>query len=96
VIDLSSLRLSVEIALTTCAVFLAGRLIAWLAPRSARAIQIVRGVVIAVSIMVALYFYFSPSSRYALLLPAAFALGCLTLDRRQTVQLFERDSGGNG
>jgi Na+/proline symporter len=89
-IDLSSLSLSVEIALATFVAFVIGRVLA-LPIRSSRAVRIGRGVVIAVSALVALYFYLSPSSRYALLLPAAFAFGFLSRRRRKNTALFERD-----
>ncbi|HEX7707223.1 MAG TPA: hypothetical protein VF701_12260 [Thermoanaerobaculia bacterium] len=89
-IDLSSLSLSVEIALATFAAFVIGRLLA-LPIRSGRALRIGKGVVIALSALVALYFYFSPSSRYALLLPAAFAFGFLSYRRRKNTTLFDRN-----
>jgi hypothetical protein len=88
-IDLSSLSLSVEIALATFVAFVIGRVLA-LPIRSRRALRIGRGVVIALSAIVALFFYLSPSSRYALLLPAAFAVGFLSRRRRENTTVFDR------
>jgi uncharacterized membrane protein len=66
---------SLQIALSTVAAFAIGRALAWAfsgRPRIARAL---RAVVLVIALAVAVYFYLSPSSRYALLLPAAFLFG---------------------
>ena len=69
---------SLIIAASTVCAFVLGRALAWLVGRWSRRVRATRIAVVVVSVIVALYFYFSPSSRYALLLPAAFALGHLT------------------
>ena len=84
---------SIVIALSACAAFAAGRLIAWIASRSARGTRIVRWCVLTASLGAALFFYFSPSSRYALLLPAAFALGFLTFERGRSDGIFASRNG---
>lgn len=76
---LASFWPSVVIALSVSAAFVAGRLAAWLTPPSAR--QIVWIVVLVLSLAVAAFFLVSRSSRYAQLLPAAFALGFLSHGR---------------
>lgn len=72
---------SIIIAASAVGAFAAGRLIGWLAART-RLLRSVRIVVVALSIGVALFFHFSRSSRYALLLPVSFAIGCFTHGRR--------------
>lgn len=80
---------SVIIALSTSAAFAAGRVVAWAGRRSARATALLRIAVVALSLLAAGYFLVSRSSRYALLLPAAFTAGCLTFERgRVAPQVF--------
>lgn len=81
---------SLVIAGSAVAAFAVGRLVAWTASRSGF-FRIVRAVAIALAAGVALFFWFSPSSRYALLLPLGFVLGFLTHGRREIAPgLFDR------
>ena len=82
---------SLIIAVSTVVAFVAGRIVGWLAER-VRMTRLLRVLVILLSIGVALFFWFSPSSRYALLLPAAFAVGFLAHGGRRFVPgLFDRE-----
>ena len=88
---LESIWPSIVIALSTCGAFAAGRLVAWITRRPARAASVARLCVIVVSVAVALFFYFTPSSRYALLLPIAFAAGFLSFRRKRFApEIFRR------
>lgn len=81
---------SLIIAISTVSAFVAGRVIAWLATRWPRSVRRVRIVTVLVAAAVAAYFYFSPASRYALLLPAAFAFGHLSYGHSRMVpRLFD-------
>ena len=73
-----SLVPSLIIAASTVVAFVLGRALAWLVSRWPRSVRPIRIAVLIASVIVALFFYFSPSSRYALLLPVAFAFGHLT------------------
>lgn len=68
---------SLVIAASTVVAFVVGRLIAWTAHRT-RSFRIVRVLVVLLSIAAAAFFVWSRSSRYALLLPAAFVVGFVT------------------
>ena len=82
---------SLIIAASTVVAFVAGRLVGWAAAR-ARATRIACALVLLLSIGAALFFWFSPSSRYTLLLPAAFAAGFFMYGgRRMTPGVFDRD-----
>lgn len=88
---LSSFIPSVIIALSTIAMFACGRLIAWVTPASHVIEAAVRAVVMFVTLAAFIYFYFSPSSRYALLLPIGFAAGYFSFGRKNVPPgIFER------
>jgi hypothetical protein len=72
---------SLIIAASAVAAFAIGRLIAWAASRS-RWFGAVRVAAITLAAGAAMFFWFSPSSRYALLLPLGLVLGFLTQGRR--------------
>lgn len=73
---------SLIIVASTVAAFVAGRVVAWFAART-RTTRIVRLIVLLLALGFALFFWVSPSSRYALLLPAGFALGFLAYGGRR-------------
>lgn len=68
---------SLVIATSTVAAFVAGRLLAALVRRR-RTARWMRAAVLMFAVAAAVYFYVTPSSRYALLLPVALAAGHLT------------------
>lgn len=68
---------SLIIAASTVVAFVVGRVMAW-ATRRTRLFHIVRVLVVLLSIAAAVFFVWSRSSRYALLLPAAFVVGFVT------------------
>lgn len=69
---------SLTIAASTAAAFAIGRILAWLGARWPRVGRLLRIVVPFVALLAAVYFLVTPSSRYALLLPAAFVLAFLS------------------
>lgn len=84
---------SVIIAVSAGAAFAAGRLIAWSAAKL-RVTAPARIVVLTIAAAVALFFFVSPASRYALLLPSGFAAGFLTLRRKVVAPpVFDDDRG---
>jgi hypothetical protein len=81
---IESLVPSFIIGASTVAAFVLGRVLTALAAR-VTPLRVVRMAVLLIACVAAAFFYFSPSSRYALLLPAGFAAGSLTYARRRFV-----------
>lgn len=69
---------SLMMALSTVAAFVVGRLLAFVVRRSPRARRRMQIAVLATATLAVVYFLVTPSSRYALLLPAAFAFAFVT------------------
>jgi energy-converting hydrogenase Eha subunit A len=80
---LGSFLPSLIIAVSVSAAFAIGWLSGRLVRRSARATQIMRTGVIALSVAAAVFFVRTHSSRYALLLPVAFTAGAFAAGRRR-------------
>lgn len=82
---------SLIIVASTVAAWAAGRALRWVVARYVpRAARRVRTAVIAAAAVVAVWFLATPSSRYALLLPAAFAVAYVSAGERIAPGVFDR------
>jgi len=82
---------SLIIVASTVTAFVVGRGVAWGSARM-RITRVARVIVFMVAIGFALFFWYSPASRYALLLPAGFAVGFFLYGgRRMAPRVFDRE-----
>ena len=79
------------IALSTCAAFAAGSAVGWIARRFPRMRRPVRILALLIAAALAVFFFQSNASRYALLLPLAFAAGVLLAEGDSPTMIFRRD-----